>query len=187
MTLPAPKFKHFERVMIAGDASRCRDLPGESGTIVCLDSSAVRIDPAAADKWLYVVWLPQQTAYRSFFQSDLRSAGGFDLPSDHLGQQAEISFDTQIEPDNDWAEATFRLPGEFWQVAIFQQDDVRQVDLQYDRWPAATPWEQDAAGIVIRFPRGAKMDRDALLQAMSQAYDVDAWVEVAGPDSMMLR
>ncbi len=102
--LPAPKFEHFERVIIIGEGPRCTDHHGESGTIIWLDSYAVRRNPALPDQWLYVVHLPTYAAWTTFFQSDLESEGVFDPESAHLGKRPEISFDMTLEEDNVWAE-----------------------------------------------------------------------------------
>lgn len=185
--LPAPKFKHFERVRIRGDEPRCKQWQGERGTIIWLDSSAVRRQPTQPDQWLYVVHLPAHSAWRTFFQSDLESEGGFDPKSAHLGKRPEISFDLVMEEDNGCMEGSYRLPGEFWKVVIFQKDDVPELRSQPSRWQRPTRWEREINGVVIRFPRTARMGRDDLLRAMAQVFGRSDWVQVDGPDSMMLR
>ena len=185
--LPAPKFGHFERVVISGQRQRCTDHHGERGTIIWLDSSAVRRSPALPDQWLYVVHLPNHAAWTTFFQAELESEGGFDPESAHLGKRPEISFDTVLEEDNGWVEGSYRLPGEFWKVVIFQKDDVPEFRCQPTNWQRPTRWEREITGMVIRFPRTARMGRADLLQAMSKAVGFSEWVEVRGPDSMMLR
>ena len=185
--LPAPKFQHFERVVIRGEGPRCKDYHGERGTIIWLESSAVRKNPALPDQWLYVVHLPAHAAWRTFFQSDLESENGFDPESAHLGKRPEISFDLVMEEDNGWMEGSYRLPGEFWKVVIFQKDDVAEMLFQTSIWQRPTRWEREVSGVVIRFPRTARMGRADLLQALSKAVGFSEWVEVQGPDSMMLR
>ncbi len=185
--IPAPEFDHFERVVIKDDDARCKGFHGEQGTIIWLDSSAVLRNPALPDKWHYVVHLPTHAACRSFCQSDLKSAGDFDPESAYRGQRPEISFDLVLEEDNDWMEGSYRLPGEFWKVVIFQKDDVPELQFQPGHWKRSTQWERDITGIVIRFPRKAKMSREDLLHAMSKVFGYNDWVQVEGPDSMMLR
>jgi hypothetical protein len=185
--LPAPKFEHFERVVIGCEERRCTDYRGAVGTIIWLDSSAVRRNPLLPDQWLYVVHLPTHAVWRTFFQSDLETGSGFDPESAHLGNRPEISFDTILEEDNGWAEGSYRLPGEFWKVVIFQKDDVPEIQWRLSDWQRPTRWERDITGLVIRFPRTERMGRAELLRAMSMALGFSEWSEVRGPDSMMLR
>lgn len=185
--LPAPKFQHFEQVIIKGEGPGCKDYVGERGTIIWLESSAVRKNPALPDQWLYVVHLPTHGAWRTFFQSDLESEDGFDPESAHLGERPEISFDLVLEEDNGWMEGSYRLPGEFWKVVVFQRDDLLKLRSQPTIWQRPTKWERDIAGVVIRFPRTARIGRDDLLRAMAQVFGRSDWVQVDGPDSMMLR
>ena len=186
--IPAPKFERFERVVIRGEGPHhSKDCQGEWGTVVWLESSGVRRQPTRPDQWLYVVHLPVQNAWKTFFQWDLEPNGGFDPESAHLGERPEISFDTVLEEDNEWTEGSYRLPGEFWKVVIFQKDDVPEFRCQPSNWRRPTKWEGEITGVVIRSPRTATMGRADLLQAMSKAVGFSGWVEVRGPDSMMLR
>lgn len=185
--MPAPKFEHFERVIVRGEGPHCTDHRGAGGTVIWLDSSAVRRNSALPDQWLYIVHLRHHAIWRTFFQSDLESEGSFDPESAHLGVRPEISFDTVLEEDNGWVEGSYRLPREFWKVVIFQKDDVPEFRCQPTNWQRPTRWEREVRGVVIRFPRMARMGRADLLQALSKAVGFSEWVEVQGPDSMMLR
>jgi hypothetical protein len=185
--LPAPRFKHSEHVVVVGEEPRCSRWRGERGTVVWLDSSGVRRHPTQPEQWLYIVYLPAQASWRTFFQSDLASEGGLEPESAHVGSRAEISFDTVLEENNDWAEGSYRLPGEFWKVVIFQKADVQEVQCEPSRWQRPTKWEREITGVVIRFPRTARMSRDDLLRAMSDAFGWSEWAQVDGPDSMILR
>lgn len=185
--IPAPKFRLFERVVISADEGRNKDFHGKEGTIICLESYYVRRNTADFDQWLYVVHLPSLSVCRSFAQSDLGSLGCFDTESAHLGQRAEISFDLLLEDDHNFMEGSYRLPGEFWKVFIFNKDEVPALRFRPERWERGSEWERDIDGIVIRFPRSSRMGREALLHAMSRAFGVTDWVQVQGPDSMMLR
>ncbi|MDP6445997.1 MAG: hypothetical protein QGG36_23370 [Pirellulaceae bacterium] len=182
--VPAPKFELYERVVIK---SKERGFHGERGTVVCIESSAIRKDPAQPDRWAYVVHLPTHVVWRTFLQSDLESEGVFDPESVHRGERPEVSFDLVMKDDNDWMEGTYRLRGELWKVVIFRKDDVPELQLQPTTWKKPTKWEREVPGIVIRFPRKARVGRDDLLAAMSQAFGCSDWTEVDGPDSMMLR
>lgn len=185
--LPAPEFGRYERVVVRGEGVRCADVRGVSGTVIGLDSSAVRRNPDVPGRWLYVVRLWPHPVWRTVFQSDLVSEGSFDPESAHLGERPEISFDTLLEEDNGWAEGTYRLPGELWKVVIFQKDDVPDLRCESSNWPSPTRWEREGTGVVIRFPRTARMGRAELLQSLSLAVGLGDWVQVHGPDSMMLR
>lgn len=185
--LPAPKFEHYERVVIRGDGPHCTGYRGERGTVIWLDSAAVRRTPTSPDQWLYVVHLPARAVWTTFFQSDLESEGAFDPEAAHLGERPEISFDTVLEEDNGWAEGSYRLPGESWKVVIFRKDDVPELRFEACNWQRPTRWEREITGVVIRFPRTARMGRADLLQAISRAVGFSEWVEVRGPDSMRLR
>jgi len=185
--LPAPKFKHYEHVVVRGEGPRCSDHRGARGTVIWLDSFYVRRNPALPDKWLYIVHLPSHAIWRTFFQSDLESDGSIDPESAHLGQRPEISFDTVLEDDNGWAEGSYRLPGELWKVVIFNKDDVPEIQWRTNNWQRPTRWEREAMGMVIRFPQTARMGRADLLQALSKAVGASEWVELHGPDSMALR
>lgn len=129
-----------------GDEPGFKQWHGERGTVIWLDSSAVGRQPTQPDQWLYVVHLPAHAAWRTFFQSELESEGGFDTESTHLGKRAEISFDLVMEEDNRWMEGSYRLPGEFWKVVIFQRDDVPELRSHPSSWRRTTKWEQEITG-----------------------------------------
>lgn len=186
--LPAPKFKRFERVVIRGEGPHdSKDHKGERGTVVWLESSGVQRQPDNPDQWLYVVHLSSRDLWKPFFQYDLEHEGGFDPESAHLGKQCEICFDTVLGEDNVVVEGCYRLPGEFWKVVIFQKDDVSDLEVQPCTGQRATRWEDETTGVVLRFPRTAKLGRDEFLHAMSEVYGSSDWMQVDGPDSMMLR
>lgn len=185
--IPAPKFQHFERVVIIGKRPGCEDYRGERGTILWLESSAVRKNPDLSDQWLYVVYLQSRAVWRTFFQSDLESEGSFEPESAHLGKRPEISFDLVVKEDNAWMEGSYRLPDEFWKVVIFRKCDVPELRSQMSKWQRPTKWEREITGVVIHFPQTAKMGPDDLIRAMTQVFGRNDWVQVGGPDSMMLR
>jgi hypothetical protein len=185
--LLSPKFKHFERVVVVGQEPRCEQWKGEEGTVVSMDSYYVRREPSHPDQWLYVVHLPTHNSWRTFRQIDLELRVGFELESNHFGTRPEISFDTVLEENNDWAEGSYRLPGEFWKVVIFKRDDVDVLLCEPSKWPKPTKWEREVAGVVIRFPRTASMGREDLLGAMSNVFGHNDWAQVHGPDSIVLR
>ena len=120
-------------------------------------------------------------------QSSLRSEGTFDNETEYFGQRAEISFDIVLKEDHDWAEGTYRLPGEFWKIMIFKKDDVPSIQYEPSKWAQTSKWEPEFTGVVFWLPRADKVDRDYLLRAMSLAFGYSDWVEVSGPDSMIMR
>lgn len=186
--VPAPTFKRFERVTIKGIGPHySKDYRGGRGTVVWLESTGVRRQPASPDQWLYVVHVPSRSSWNAFFQYDLESEGGMDAESAHVGRRAEISFDTILEDDNVWVEGSYRLPGEFWKVVIFGKEDVPEMWCRTSNWQRATKWEGEVPVTEVRLPKHAKMGRAELLRAMTEAVGHSDWAEVAGPDSMMLR
>lgn len=185
--LPYPKFKFGERVVVVGDEAGCEQFKGERGTVVWMNSYYLRRPPIQPDRWLYILHLPAQSVWKTFFQSDLESDGSFEPESVHLGVRPEISFDIVLEAENDWAEGSYRLPGEDWQVVIFRKDDVAEIQWQSTKWKRLTNGERDASGVVIRFPQQATLSREELIGAMSRVFGYETWDEVRGPDSIVLR
>jgi hypothetical protein len=186
--VPKPLFCLYERVVVVRSAwPEYIDRIGERGTIVCLESQPVLHERG---EWAYSVHLPAIGLWMTCIQSDLESLGSVSPESDNLATRPEISFDIILQPENPWAEGTFRLPGGLWQVAIFGKADVPEIRVEHAKpgyWKKLTPWERDASGVIIRFPQNARLSRDDLLQAMSGAFGFNDWTEVRGPDSMLLR
>ncbi len=86
-----------------------------------------------------------------------------------------------LEPNNDFVEGCFRLPGHFWEVTVFARADVTT--------PQRLPgnWDSGITGWVVHVPRDTRLDRDYVLRALSEAFGFQDWVQVEGPDSMLLR
>ena len=82
---PTPKFQRFERVRIIGEEPRCKDYQDEQRIILWFESSDISRKSNQPGQWLYLVCLPARDSWRTFFQSDLGSAGGLDLESAYLG------------------------------------------------------------------------------------------------------
>jgi hypothetical protein len=176
---PTPRFERFERVVIAADAIHFKEFRGAQGTILWRDF--LRGNPTRPDRWVYIVQLSGSDAYKAILESDLQSEGAFDPEAVHFGKRAEISFDVVTEPDMAFIEGSYRRPGRFWQVAILAKDDVP--NLQY----RPSTWESGMTGVVFRAPRSVKLNREYAFWAMTRAFGHRDWVEVNGPDSMVLR
>ncbi len=119
--LPVPTFRRFERVLLKGEHAHTREFRGERGTVISLDSFAVRQEPPRTGHWQYVVHLPARNCWKTLSEPDLTSEGYFDEPAAHQGNRAEVSFDLVFEEGMGWMEGSYRLPGEFWKVVIFQK------------------------------------------------------------------
>ncbi|MEZ6142468.1 MAG: hypothetical protein R3B84_18065 [Zavarzinella sp.] len=188
-SISKPNFQHFERVIIKGDAKRCKDFEGNRGTIIWLDSSAFRSNKNSKipNDWLYIVNVSNSSTWKSFFESDLESLGCIDSESDHLGIRPEISFDLVMEDEHQYMEGSYRLPGTLWNVVIFKKSEVDELAYEFTIWEPATIWERAASGVVIRFPLKAKMGLEEILSAMTKVFQFKNWTVVNGPDSMLLR
>jgi hypothetical protein len=180
-----PKFERFERVVVTGEPRHAPELRGQHGTVIWRDPYCVQRDPTQPDRWLYVIYFAARNRYQSIFQSDLESEGSFDSVAAHLGQRPEVSFDIVLEDDNGYIEGTYRLPGEFWQVLIMRKADVPRLRHRPSQPPVE--WASGITGVVFDVPRAAKLDREYVFLAMTEAFGWREWVEVAGPDSMRLR
>jgi hypothetical protein len=189
--LPPAKFERFERVVFTGEPRHAPELHGKHGTVLWRDPYWVRSPRETVarlprpDRWLYLVYFPVDQRYQTLFQADLQSEGTFDLESAHLGSRPEISFDTVLEGDEDYIEGTYRLPGKFWQVMVWRKADF--LDLRFRPNQPPLEWESGITGVVFDVPRTAKLNRPYIFWAMTEAFGYRDWVEVAGPDSMVLR
>lgn len=142
---PAPEFQKFERVEITDAPSCWAEFNGEQGVVFCVGYNY----KDASHPWGYSIYLPQRNRCPNFKQEWLKSAGSFDVEADHFGQRAEVSFDIALESDNDWVEGTYRLPGEFWKVLIFQKRDVPEIQHDFCEWLPPTTWQPICQGIVF--------------------------------------
>ncbi len=183
--MPAPKFRRFERVLVVGEPQHYPELRGRSGTILWCDDYWVRQSPVRKRGWLYLVFFAPETAYRSLFESDLQSEGTFEPESAHLALRPEFSFDIIMEDDMNYVEGTYRLPGRFWEVMIFRRSDVPQLQHRPNQPPVE--WSSGITGTVFDVPRGENLNREYVRKALRVAFGHEDWVEIRGPDSMVLR
>ncbi len=168
---PASRFQRFERVRVVGEPHHYPELWGTSGTTLWCD----------APNTLCLVYFVAEDAYRTLPEEYLQSEGAFDPESAHLGMRPEFSFDVIVDDDMNWVEGTYRLPGKFWEVMLFGKQDVPTLQYRTGQWPS------NIAGTVFDVPREAKLNRQYIQQALAAAFGIDSWVEVQGPDSMVLR
>jgi hypothetical protein len=96
----------------------------------------------------------------------------------------EISYDLVMDDDMEWIEGTFRIPGLDWQVMIFLPDDDLDDEPVID---TNAHWESGVGGVLVRWPRWRPLNKTIVQQLLSSLYGVSHWVEVRGPDSMILR
>lgn len=96
----------------------------------------------------------------------------------------EISFDLEMNDSMEFVEGTFRLPGADWQVFIFGPD----YSVTSPVVVANARWENGITGVGVKWPEvGWKLNKQVVIQIMSEALGVTEWKEVRGPDSMQLR
>jgi hypothetical protein len=103
-------------------------------------------------------------------------------PGRTMSMGGEITYDLVMEDDMHFIEGCYRLPGKSWEVLI-----VRKTDAVSGPEYRFTEWHSGATGLVIRVPRGVRLDRALVEGILSGIFHVDGWREVRGPDSMTLR
>jgi hypothetical protein len=186
---PIAKFQRFEKVVVT-DAEGKR----HSGTILWRD--LVQYSPFATpgsqgaperwSQWEYAVDLPDFACCPTFEEARLQATGEFDPEDAHLGRRFEISFDTGLEDDNSVVEGTYRIPGQFWQVFLFQKESSFGESISELR-PRSSVWESGMTGIEFDVPRGAVLDKEYIFRAFSSVFGTADWVEVRGPDSLLMK
>jgi hypothetical protein len=142
--------------------------------------------PGGWSQWEYIVELSDFACCRAFEESRLEKTGEFDPEEAHLGRRFEISFDTGLEADNRIVEGSYRVPGRFWQVFLFQKERTpgESVPELRHRFGA---WQSGITGIEFDVPSEAVLDREYMLRAFASVFGTDDWVEVRGPDSLLLK
>ena len=80
-----------------------------------------------------------------------------------------------------FVEGCYRLPGADWHVFIFSKRDTDEVTWQFGEW------DSGVKGVALHVPRGEKLNKDKVQALLSLALGVEAWSEVRGPDSIVLR
>ena len=93
----------------------------------------------------------------------------------------EISYDLVMEEDMAFVEATFRLPGDEWQVLIVSKRDTDETRIR------PCTWESGVRGFAVHVPKSTRLNRKFVEEMLSVHLGVDEWTEVRGPDSLKLR
>lgn len=204
-TPPASKLQRFEKVLVM-NSRMGQDVAGQQGSVISCDQPYFDRRIGKWRQWIYCVYFPALDRYRSFLESDLESTGDFDAAEAHLGKRFEISFDTvQIEdmtvvdgkrllqtPRGDFwfpiedistQEGCYRIPGQFWQVFIFEKGDVSEACHHFG------VWESGITGIEFDVPEAVILYRDYMIRAMSEVFGAKpgSWIEVRGLDSLVLK
>lgn len=97
--------------------------------------------------------------------------------------KAEITFDLVMEEDMSFVEGCYKLDGGTWQVFTFPSPGRR------DTLEVRTnlTWASGVTGLNAFVPKHVKLNKTTVLEVLSDALGVTEWVEVRGPDSMVLR
>ncbi|MBY8828842.1 hypothetical protein [Hephaestia mangrovi] len=96
---------------------------------------------------------------------------------------AEITWDLVMSEDMAFAEGCYRLQGEDWQViTAHKAKGIKLIGVRN-----GVRWDSGVTGMNIVLPDDANINAAKLLKMMSETLGVSEWVEVRGPDSMMLR
>jgi hypothetical protein len=179
-TVPAPRLRRFEKVIVTTTPpDRCQFV-GQCGTVLWATPPQRQCRPY---EWAYSVYLPGMDHCINAGESSLQSTGEFDPPEAHLGTRFELSHDLLPDEHGEffYVEGTYRLPGRFWQVMVFAKSDVPALR----HWPQT--WESGITGIAFQVPKGHRLDKAYVERPMSEAFSAEQWVEVMGPDSIILR
>ena len=186
---PVAKFRRFEKVVVTDARGKrhrgtilWRDLreycqfapPGFEGT------------PGRWSQWEYAVALPDFASCPTFEEDRLEATGEFETEDAHLGRRHEISFDTGLEADNDLVEGSYRVPGAFWQIFLFRKEVDEGQSLGALRHRFAE-WPSGITGIAFDAPATDVIDREYIFRAFATVFGTDDWVEVRGPDSMLMK
>src|SRR4051812_29304852 len=93
----------------------------------------------------------------------------------------EISYDLVMDDDMPFIEGCFRLPGGVWQVIIISKRDIKTPKIKL------TEWESGVTGVFIEFPEKKRLNAEKTEQLLTSIYNMQYWITVRGPDSLVLR
>ncbi len=88
-----------------------------------------------------------------------------------------------MSDDMGWIEGCYRLEGGPWQVVIaVKKEEVSAVEIRN-----GLTWASGVTGMNVFLPETTRLNATILLDLMSDVLGVQKWVEVRGPDSIVLR
>ena len=93
----------------------------------------------------------------------------------------DISYDLVMEDSMSFAEGSYKIGDQPWQVFIVSKDSVKKCEAKAGRWASG------ATGVHFRIPVEFRLNRVLVEQLLSDHLGVVAWIEACGPDSMQLR
>jgi len=97
--------------------------------------------------------------------------------------KAEITFDLVMGEDMSFVEGCYKLDGGPWQVFIFAPPSERSViEVRTN-----LVWASGVTGLNAFIPKDVKLNKSTVLKVLSHTLGVDEWVEVRGPDSIVIR
>jgi hypothetical protein len=179
MEKKASGIRRFEIVSVVAEGPSCREFAGHPGTVIWCDPAVLR--RGEWTEWGYCVYFPGLDRYASFRESSLRPTGRLDAEEAHQGRRYELSFDTVLGRDADVVEGSYRVPGRLWEIFLFEKKDVPEPRHHVSTWPSGI------TGLEFVLPKRAVLDRQAVLRGMAEAFGTQDWVEVRGPDSLLLK
>jgi hypothetical protein len=91
--------------------------------------------------------------------------------------KAEVSFDLIMKDEMSWVEGTYRLDGGVWQVFIFlrERPGIRNVGVTTN-----IVWESGVTGLNVIVADDAKLNKEVVLETLSDVLGVTQWSEVEG-------
>jgi hypothetical protein len=99
-----------------------------------------------------------------------------------LGNRYEISFDTVMNDDDMRAvEGAYRLPGHLWQIFFFVKEAVPKLRHSFGTW------QSGITGVEFEVPNSMTLNREVVIKAMTEVFGAAVWIEVNGPDSLVLK
>lgn len=95
---------------------------------------------------------------------------------------AELTFDCIYGDDQDNMEGCFRLPGQDWKVFYFTRwwNDCAGIN------PNAV-WRGGITGVNVQHPKDQPLNQETVAAVLSTVLGVEAWMVVAGPNSLSLK
>lgn len=179
-----PRFRQFEEVLVTMSAiNRGREIEDRLSDN---DQLAVVVwcDESHIERLIYVVHIPALNCYLSVGESDLVSTGVIHDAAEYTGKGFEISFDLLLDAADDVVqcmEGCLRTPGTFWQAFFIWHLDVPSTKIR--RGFARSGIEM----IVCDVPETTPITKAFILETLGQTVGTSQWVEVNGPDSLMLK